>query len=149
MALTLAIVLDAWISCLVPLLMQTPDPEERAAPWGNTTVNGVKVNQSATLITSADSALANRVKDVLFSGNISNNNALFSKVVAGLYSGNATDPTLGNVFNGDMLSLLGLQLGSSSDLQTALQSERTFTRVSIVLLWWTLYTASSISCCNG
>lgn len=109
-----------------PAVVQVPDEDRRAKPWGATLVSppGVVVPRAPALITAASASSAQVLGAALYPGDISDDPALWTRVLGSLYSGSVSSG--GNVFNGDVLSLLGFQFGTNADPQLQVYIERAF-----------------------
>ncbi len=120
----------------VCLSSQIPGLRRRAKPWGATNVTTgnrtVTVPRTATLVTGLNSQLQSSVSQNLFPATISNNVTLWAQALlgpGGLNAGNATDPNLGNIYNGYWLSLLGFLFGTDANPQFNVYIEGAFQQV--------------------
>jgi hypothetical protein len=68
------------------------------------------------LVTANNPQISSLMAAGIVPGGISTSPALWASALQRLYSGNSTDPN-GNVFNGEQLSLLGLQFGTDAAIQ--------------------------------
>ncbi len=108
-------------------------------PWNNTVVNGTVVNRPATLVTGASAPFAQTVSRLLYPGELSTDNALWRRALNGpdgLNTGNVSDPAVGNIYNGNWLTVLGMQFGTSARPQNSLYVERSFFSGVSCGLWW-------------
>ncbi len=100
-----------------PPVLQIPTSNQRALPWGAWPEgSGQPVPQAPMLVTANNPQISSLMAAGIVPGGISTSPALWASALQRLYSGNSTDPN-GNVFNGEQLSLLGLQFGTDAAIQ--------------------------------